>query len=382
MAIHTSDNIKKLGKVSKDLFEKIIYKKTGAKRSNVVVPPKHGVDFGVVEHGEYAVIVKSDPVFVVPEYGWERSGWFAVHILASDVSTSGNAPQYLAIDLNLPVSMSDEEFEKLWNSIHEECLKLGISIVAGHTGRYEGANYPMLGGATMFSIVPKDHYVTTEMARVGDAVIMTKGPAIETAGILSVMFPEVLREKLGDKEAEKAESIFYMQTVVPEALTLAELGLRDNVTSMHDATEYGVWGALYDIALASGVGIRVFEEDLFIDPLVETVVRVFEEVSGIRINVFEAISEGTLIATVSKSVADEAIDILNKKGIRAQVIGEVTDKSGIVELVGKHGETNVINRPTRDPFWDVFFRMIKLKEQLSSSVQKRRRDEADANSGG
>ena len=43
------------------------------------------------------------PVFIVPEYGWERAAWFAIHILASGAVTSGLRPRFLSIDLNLPM---------------------------------------------------------------------------------------------------------------------------------------------------------------------------------------------------------------------------------------------------------------------------------------
>src|ERR1035438_9418474 len=47
-------------------------------------------------------------------------------------------------------------------------------------------------------------------------------------------------------------------TVVPEARAAAAYGVRDaGVTAMHDATEGGVLGGLYEVAEASGVGLRI-----------------------------------------------------------------------------------------------------------------------------
>ncbi len=348
----------KLGKLPRDVFNKIIYPNIGFRRNEVVVPPKHGVDFGVIEIGDKAVIVKTDPVFVVPEYGWDRSAWFAVHILASDVSTSGNPPMYMAIDLNLPQKMSREEFEKLWIGIHREAEKLGISIVSGHTGVYGGIDYPMIGGAMVLSVTEKNHYVTTEMASPGDVVIMTKGPAIETAGILSVMFPELLEEHGGVELRKKGEEIFYKQTVVPDALTLGKLGLRSVVTSMHDATEYGVWGALHDISMASKTRIRIYKERLFIDPDIQDIINVFQKVTGINIDPYAAISEGTLIATVKKDYAEEAINELEKNGIKADIIGMVISR-GTGVLINEKGMDRQLEYPETDPFWSVFFKLLE-----------------------
>jgi hydrogenase maturation factor len=349
----------RLGKLPPDVFDEVIYPNLGLVGSEVLVKPKHGVDVGVVNLGDNVLIVKSDPVFVVPEYGWERSAWFAVHILASDVSTSGIAPKYLAIDLNLPQNMKKEEFVKLWKGIHEECKKLGVAIVTGHTGKYAGIDYPMIGGATMFTIASKDNYVTTEMAKPGDKVIMTKGPAIEAAGILSTMFPRYVEGKLGREFALRASNLFYLQSVVEDALTLAKIGLRNGVTSMHDATEYGVWGALHDISKASQVGMRVFKEKLFIKRDIEKVLNVFSKLTGIEADPFAAISEGTLIATVKPKKAGEAILMLREKGIDAEIIGEVTDNVGEVLLVEGNKEKE-IERPKQDPFWPIFFKSLEL----------------------
>lgn len=200
-------------------------------------------------------------MFIVPNYGWERSAWFAVHILASDEVVSGIPPKYLSIDLNLPPDIELEHLETMWTTVSEECKKLGISITSGHTGRYDNCDYPMVGGATMFGVGEKGKYVTPQMAREGDKVIITKGPAIETTGILATMFPQILKEKYGKSFVNKAQDIFWKQSVVKEALKAGEVGLREEgVTSMHDGTEYGVWGGLIEMARASKVDFVVEQE--------------------------------------------------------------------------------------------------------------------------
>ena len=78
------------GKATAELFEQVILRRLGAKDRDVLVGPEHGVDVGVVRVADgVAMALTADPVFVVPAYGWDRAAWFAVHILASDASTSG-----------------------------------------------------------------------------------------------------------------------------------------------------------------------------------------------------------------------------------------------------------------------------------------------------
>jgi len=194
------------------------------------VGPQHGVDVGIVEIGDKAVSFTCDPVFIVPEYGWERAAWFAIHILASDAVTSGLKPCFLAIDLNFPMEITKGQLEIVWATMHRECEKLGISIVCGHTARYENCHYPMVGGATVISVGEKGEYVTPKMAKAGDKIIITKGPAIEATGIFATMFPKLMERELGASFSQKAQKIFYKMSVVEDAMT-----------AVRDGTETSDW---------------------------------------------------------------------------------------------------------------------------------------------
>src|SRR3972149_11753427 len=141
-----------IGKISPEIFSQLIFPRLGDKSDKIIVGPQHGVAGGIVDIGGKAVSFTTDPVFIVPEYGWERASWFAIHILASDSVTSGLRPRFLSIDLNLPMEMTKKQLEIVWEVIHSECKKLGIAIITGHTARYENCHYPMVGGATITGV--------------------------------------------------------------------------------------------------------------------------------------------------------------------------------------------------------------------------------------
>ena len=129
--------IPEIGKISPEIFNELIFPRLGAKNDSIIVGPQHGVDVGIAEIGGKAVSFTTDPVFIVPEYGWEQAAWFAIHILASDSVTSGLKPKFLTIDLNLPMEMTKKQLEVMWDTMHRECQKLGIAVITGHTARYE-----------------------------------------------------------------------------------------------------------------------------------------------------------------------------------------------------------------------------------------------------
>lgn len=337
------------GKATAELFEQVIWRRLGAGDPDVLTPPRHGVDVGVVRVADgVAMALTADPVFVVPAYGWERAAWFAVHILASDAATSGLPLRWIAVDLNLPPEITDEDLTTLWDAFSRTCADLGIAIVTGHTARYDGCAWPMVGGATCMALGSDDAYVTPEMARPGDLVVVTKGAAVEATALFAATFPDRLTDALGADTVRAADALFEQMTVVPEATVARAFGLRDaGVTSMHDATEGGVLGGLLEVAVASGVGLRVDRDRI---PVRSEVRAVCDHVG---IDPYVSISEGTLIATVVPDRADAYVDALAARGIDAAVVGEVLDASAGRTLV-VDGAEGPLEHPGLDPFWGAF----------------------------
>ncbi len=267
-----SAEMPEIGKISPEIFTEVIFPRLGAKSKDVIVGPQHGVDVGIVTIGDKAVSFTTDPVFIVPQYGWERAAWFAIHIIISDSVTSGLKPKYLSIDLNLPMDMTKEQLVIVWDTIHKECEKLGITVITGHTARYENCSYPMVGGATIVGVGEMDEYVTPYLAKAGDKIIISKGPAIEAAGIFATMFPARLEKQFGKDFSKKAQDIFYKMSIVEDAMTAIKVGVRENgITAMHDATECGIWGGLYEIAQAAGLGVRIEKEKIVVEDCVKEI---------------------------------------------------------------------------------------------------------------
>lgn len=342
-----------LGKITHSFFEKVIKPRLGAARPEVAVGPEQGVDVGILEIGEYALAMTADPVFIVPEYGFERSAWFAIHILASDAVTSGLPPAFLSIDLNLPPELSDDDLALMWDIIHRECRKMGAAVVTGHTGRYENCHYPMVGGATFMALGPRDAYCSPKFCRPGDQIIITKGPAVEATGIFAAMFPQRIEKKFGAAFRKQAEAVFYQMSIVDDARIAASVGTRDRgVSAMHDATEYGIWGGLHEFAQAAGLGLVVHQDEIVVTPTVQEICELFE------IEPFSSISEGTLIAAVRPQAASTVLRRIEDHGIRVSICGEMTEAAKGIHVV-EGGKRRDLKHPGADPFWEAFYRALK-----------------------
>jgi len=325
-----------LGKADREFFDQQIYPHLGADREDVLVGPQHGVDFGAIEVGGRTLAMATDPVFIMPAVGFERAAWFAFHVLLSDVAVSGLEPAYLSVDFNLPPEITDAEFETVWETFDREARALGVSVVTGHTARYAGCNYPMVGGGTSMAVGDREDLVRPDGANPGDRVIITKGPAIEATGLLSIQFESLLEGELDPETITDATDRFYDMSPVEDALVAAAAG---PVTAMHDATEGGVYGGLFEMGRAAGVGIEIERDRVPVQPGVR------EACDFFGIDPWISISEGTLLATVDPDGVDAVLAALQAEGIPAADVGTVVDGSGLTV----DGET--VEHPGKDPFW-------------------------------
>jgi hydrogenase expression/formation protein HypE len=273
-----------------------------------------------------------------------------VNLLASDLATCGFPPQFMIVNLCLPPSMSDNEFEEYWSAFHNECKKLGIAILGGHTGRYVGCDYTIIGGGVMMTLAPENQYLSSSMSEPGDLLIMTKGVAIAATGILAKVFPETIEKAYGSAFLARTQSYFHQFSVVEDALTAASTGLRDEgVTAMHDVTEGGLLGALYELSEASKIGLEIGLSDVIVTEEAKLVCDLF------NIDPYSTLSEGTLIISVKPEKAQKVLQALKLKKIKSKVIGKVTDlRDG--RLVKRNGVREALKKPSVDPYWEAYWK--------------------------
>ncbi|MDW7759253.1 MAG: AIR synthase family protein [Acidobacteriota bacterium] len=336
-----------IGKIDTRTFNSLFLNRLGRKDRTVLVPPMTGVDAAVIDIGGGKVlVVAEDPIFTMPRLPLEMFGWFTVHIGASDVAVMGVKPRYMTYTLLLPPDTPRKDLKTIAESIHKAALELGIAIVGGHTGYYPGFAAPTIGGITVFGIARKGAYVTPAGARPGNAVLLTKGPAVEAAGLLAVLREEELRKNHPAVLVSKAKALCSRLSVVDDALTAMRAG---GVTAMHDATEGGVIGGLFEIAAASGVGMDV-DENLFVYP--DEIRMVCE---ALDIDPVKSIAEGSLLVSAERGAETKILRALKRRGIDASVIGEVTADPKRRSLRRRNGKSVPLAVPAQDPFWPAFF---------------------------
>jgi hydrogenase expression/formation protein HypE len=327
------------GKVDRDFFDTFIEGRFGADRADVTLGPTYGADFGVLAIDDAGLALATDPIFVLRDLGLKRAAWFAFHVVLSDVALSGLSPTHLAVDLALPPGTDSETFETIWTVFDAEARELDVSIVTGHTGAYAGASFPTIGAGTALAVGDPQTIVKPTGARPGDRVLVTKGPAIETTGILGTVFGDEI--DLPTETVDAARERFFDTSPVQDARVAAAAG---PVTAMHDATEGGLANAFHELAHASGVGLEVDSATVPVMDGVEAICSHFD------IDFWEASSSGTVLVTVAPGGAKTVLASLAEAGIPAADVGRVVEQ----EKITVDGDTMVV--PETDPFWPTYER--------------------------
>lgn len=334
------------GKIDRAVFEQFVAPNLGADRADVALGPTHGVDFGVLDVGGEALVLATDPISVLPDLGFERAGRFATDVVLADVAVSGVRPSHLAVSLGLPPSLSDADFAALWLGVSDRAREIGASIATGHTARYEGIDFPWVGAATVLGVGDHEAVVRPDGARPGDRIVLGTGPGAETAGLFSHLFPGAL--DLPAETVATAQRRLDETAIVEDAMAAAAAG---EVTAMHDVTEGGLTGALFEMADSAGVGFAVERDRVPVGPGVEAVC----EAAGV--DPWHVTACGSLLATVAPDDADAVVAALENRGTRAAVIGEVVEGAGVTV----DGEP--VTDPGADPSWDAYERLRRRSER-------------------
>jgi len=342
------------GKLTGESFQQLVRPKIGMHRNEVLHGPHFGVDTAVIDLGNnLGLAVSSDPLSLIPSIGMKASAWLSVHLMANDMATTGFAPMYAQMVLNLPTSLSLPAFEEYWSYIHQFCEDLGVAITGGHTGQIEGQNSTISGGGTMFLTAPLDKIICSKGASPGDVIIVTKEAAMTSTSILAMSFPDTVINKVGKEVYDLACANFYRTSSLPEALLAMEaLEPNQELKAMHDVTEGGVVGAILEMAQASGCSVEIDNQSLPIGEAQKQITGLF------GIDPRYSVGAGSMVLAVKQGKEDALLQYLGSRELEATVVGKFTPKEADNVLI-ENGEGRPLYFNGKDPYWEAFFRAYK-----------------------
>ena len=325
-----------IGKVPEIVLKRSVFQQMHTRREEVLVGAGIGEDCAVVQ-------LAPDEVFVLstdPITGTEKDmGKLAMQITANDLASAGAEPVGVLLTVLLPPSSEEALIRKLSEEVDHACKELGMQVMGGHTEVTAVVNQPLLS-VTGVGKVKKGALVTTGGAQVGDDVVVSKWIGIEGTSIIAKEKEEELLSRFSRPFLQEAKDFDKFLSVVPES----KVAVLSGVSSMHDVTEGGIYGALWELSEASHVGLEI---ELKAIPIRQETVEICEY---FRLNPYQLIASGCMLMTAKDGRT--LVSNLKKAGIHAAVIGRCVE--GKAKKIINGEDTAYLERPKTDELYKIY----------------------------
>lgn len=323
----------KVGKVPENVLKRSVFKQLNTKREEVILGAGVGEDCAAMQ-------LKEDEVFVIstdPITGTAQDiGELAIQITVNDLASAGAEPVGVMLTILLPEQAEEAELKAVMGQVEEACERNRIQVMGGHTEVTTVVNQIVIS-VTGVGKAKEGKMVSTAGARPGMDILVTKWIGIEGTAILAKEKETELRNRYSQPFIDGAKAFDRYISVLPEAATAVKSG----VAAMHDVTEGGIFGALWELAEASGVGLEI---DLKKIPLKQETVEICEYFG---ISPYELISSGAMLMAAEDG--NGLVMELEKAGIPAVVIGKATD--GNDRILWNEEERRFLEPPKTDELY-------------------------------
>lgn len=325
-----------IGKLTNHQLNEKIFEHIGNERSDILIGAGIGEDCAAIDFGEEVCVLSTDPITGASN----ELGRLAVHISCNDIASSGAETAGLLMTILVPVGTPVEDIEQIMKDANEEANKLGATIIGGHT-EWTTAVTRIVVSTTAIGKVKKTQLVETKGAQVGDRIIVTKYPGLEGAGIIAYERHDELKNVLSDEEMIEAKAYLRQISVVPEGIFAGSIG----VTSMHDVTEGGLLGALWEVCEAAKLGCEISRDKIHVPTVIEKICNHYD------LNPLRLISSGMMMITVNEENFEILCKGFEEKGIFYSDIGQITDGNDYVMI--DNNQRLTISPPESDELYKV-----------------------------
>ncbi|MCX8472207.1 MAG: AIR synthase-related protein [Sediminibacterium sp.] len=345
--------INDIGKISSDFFTNQIQLKLGAPNSQILVKPGIGLDVSVIdlEVQNLALIVTADPISFLPKIGPTESAILSLNYLINDMATSGFSPKFAQFVFNLSHQITTAEFQEYWTAIHNYSSQINLSITGGHTGFVENELSTTIGGGTFFTIADKSQILCSNLAQSTDAILMTKTSALAASFVLSKSFPNYIAKNTSSQIVDLCNKNIHFTSSLLEALFVKK-HFPNDLHAMHDVTEGGILGAVYEMSIASQLNFELWEDKITLGQAESAICQLF------NIDPIIVDGAGSMIMACNSLKVPEIIESLKSINIKCTEIGKFLPNSFGNKLISKDNLKNIESLP-QDPYWQTYFKAVK-----------------------
>ena len=325
-----------VGKVPPDALDELVYRHLGTRRPDVLVHAAFGEDCAVVDFGGGLAAVTTDPI----TGAGEDLGWYAILIGTNDLAAAGAEPVAVVLTLLLAPARAADDLARIMREAAAAAASLRIEIAGGHSEVVGGLDRTIVV-VTALGRVMRDRLLRSGAARSGDTVLLTKAAGVEGTAILADLRRAELVGSLGEAGVSRARAFRERLSVLPEARAAAAAGAH----AMHDVTEGGVLGAVYELAAASGLGVLLDADRVPVLPETRAICGL------LGADPLALIGSGALL--VATPDPDRTAEAITRAGVPATVIATLAAGERRVRRAGREGP---LAPPARDELWRVLSR--------------------------
>lgn len=321
------------GKLPNDLLEKIVLKYITHKKDDIIAGAAVGLDNALVDFGDEVAILSTDPITGAVK----GIGSLAVNISCNDVSTSGGTPIGLLLTILAPPETTHEDIEHIMKDAGETAKELDVEIMGGHTEITDAVN-KIVVSTTVIGKIKKDKLQSIDKINIGDKILMSKNTAIEGTAILLNDLESYFIDKMDMYSIKEGQKYSKHLSVLKEGKIGGNIGLN----YMHDITEGGVLGAVWEAQRAIKKGVKIYKD------LIPTTSITKELCSVLDIDPLRLISSGSMLMVANDEQIERLKKEYEKNNILLTIIGEIIE-DGILLVVD--GKEEVIEAPYADELY-------------------------------
>lgn len=333
----------KIGKLDSDVLQRIVIDKIRYRRPEVKTRAGIGEDCAVIDYGEYECVVSTDPITA----DVKNIGRLAIHISCNDVASNGIEPLGITLAVMLPVGTTESDVQTIMTQAGTAAEEAGVEIIGGHTEVTPAVNQPVIV-STAFGRGIAGESASARNMRPGDMILMTKSAGLEGTGIIATEKAEELTGVLTPQELRRAQGMIRDVSVVKDGITAGRIG----TSGMHDVTEGGILGAVWEMCHISGLGAEVELEAIHVDPVTEKIAAHY------GINPLRLISSGCMLIVAPPSKAYKIVTEYHKidVNIKSAIIGKICGAEHGITQIDPQGQESEIAPPYADELYKVITR--------------------------
>ena len=325
----------KIGKLPEPILIRSVLKQVKHRREEVLVGPAVGQDCAIVQvEPDEVLVMSTDPITGTVK----DLGSHSIHITANDLAASGAEPIGVMLTVMLPDTVEEPEVKKMMQEAEATCKKLNMEVLGSHTEITNVVRQPLIS-VTGVGKIKKSRVITTLQVQPEQDIVVTKWIGLEATTILAKEREEELRKRFPAGIVDTAIGFDQFLSVVPESRIAMEHG----VTAMHDITEGGVFGALWEMASGAGVGLEV---DLKKIPIRQETVEICQYFD---LNPYQIMSSGSMM--IAADDGHELVRKLEKDGIHASVVGRTN--AGNDRILRNGEDVRYLDKPQPDELYKV-----------------------------